>query len=392
MFVVIALAGACRSSEAPKPDPVDDLATRVGREIDDAIAMGQLDRAEARFREHAGAFDEQRRQDLAFALGAALFNPGGRYDPPPGATWRSILTSRRKRPTEQDCTSQGHVRPVRQRELVRSHAYYLQAKRLNAALDVAFRARDLSRYEEDLARAGKVPADRFRERAQLLLAAGRLAEARTFAETAAQTVVEGRECSIDAGAVKCTSAAPPGARPRCDLWLLVGAIHERERTYAAARRAYETAKTASGDGRGCARTAEARALALAKARDGEALPAARVTGGVVAPPEAKVAVRLVADLAETMNPLGVSPHDLWDTDPASLDYTGHLAVLVPERDGNDFAFERVPPGAWNVVLVVDGPQAYAPVGCWKHAIVDQREVSVGTLTVAADPSQGPRKP
>jgi hypothetical protein len=130
----------------------------------------------------------------------------------------------------------------------------------------------------------------------------------------------------------------------------------------------------------CSETARARAEALAKAVDGTPLPVVKVTGSVRAPAGTAVKVRLIADLADTRNPIAPDRDDLWEADPASVDFWGSVVVLAAKDDGPNFEIAATP-GTWNLVAVADGPTPFENDDCWPPVVVTGK-ADVGLKPIA----------
>jgi hypothetical protein len=361
--IILLLAGACGRSGGTSAEETaaEQRAARVQafqRDFGAAITAGKLDQAEALYAEHKDDLDEALRRDSAETLGSALFNPGGRYEPPPGTPIRSVIMSRQKTPT-QDCASEGYHLPVRERELVRSHDYYVAAGSLDRAINVAYRARDLGRFDGDVAALTDPSPQRRAElhtlRVQMLVAGERWDEA---------------------------SKGPGiGDLKFCALELIKARLFERRMEYATARATYQRAAGYEALHE-CDKTAQARAEALAKAVDGKPLPVVKVTGSVRAPAGATVKVRLIADLADTRNPIAPDRDDLWDADPASIDFWSSIVVLAAKEDGPNFEM-AASPGTWNLVVVADGPTPFENKGCWPPVVVAGKDVGLPPIEIVA---------
>ncbi len=404
LALVIALCGSCQGDHEQRAEQKRRTLRHQQRQQFDAefkaaLDAGRVAAAETLYAEaKTRLLDSTSKNFAAVALGNAFFNPGGTYPLEPGAPRRSVVSSR---PTEaRGCSSQGSIHSIRQPDAKKARAYFREGESYHYAADASYLARDLNGFDADMAAinamkrepsAGQVAA-RTGERIRLLVNLERYDEALALAETASHEVREGRSCALASGQVVCTKPGEAEKRSYCHLWFAAARIHELRRNYAAARASYQQATRATSN-TGCRESAQARREALESAKDGKPLPAFRVAVSIDRG-KAKVKLRLVADRPPpTSNPNSLRGHDLSSSDPASLDYWDVLFALEAKADqtGSSFVFEQVPVGTWNIVVVAEGSVAFKPGDkCWPVAVVERKDVSVGTVRIVVDPSQGRR--
>jgi len=302
----------------------------------------------------------------------AYYNPGGSLEPGPETPWETRVSRRNSawgHPTFGAC------RPLYVRDLGKARSLFLAAGEFRFAADASYAMRDPDALEEDLQRLRPEPGSRNHT--------DELMRVRLWHFLARE-----REAFERAKRVRQECDEYEGKGP-CSISLLLARMYEAGTDYSSARQIYEVLAESGAWGY---RTAQSRLKTLQGMRDGDLLPAARVTAQVAGPPAVRFRVLLQVDW-ENMNP--ISPPDGYgrDFDPISPDHLDQ-AMIVELREQPDGRFAGlVPAGTWGIIVMAVGSVVckIAEKDRWPRITVQGEALELPTLHLEVDATRGFKK-